>query len=230
MNLRGDSGKPSPLGPRLDASQIPLGGPPSTARAWHTSRYGSLDQGLIHQRELARVRALLQPYRGRLDAILDAPAGYGRLTSSLADLAPRLLVSLDLNADRLRCAPRLPGVCLLQADLARLPCAARQFDLVVCLRHLQHLRAPAERLARLADLAGASRRLLLLSYYQAATLHALQRRLLVLSGRRRRALGWCASLEVHQALASHGFRVLSDRALLPGLHAQRLLLAARSAP
>ena len=224
---QGDSAPTWVLAPRSSSGLSPLEGLPQTASAWHASRYGSLDQGFVHRSEQARIRTLLEPYQGQLDAILDAPAGYGRLTSLLCELAPRLLISLDLNSDRLRCVPRLPGVCLLQGDLGRLPCEPRQFDLVACLRHLQHLRDSAERASRLLDLAGASRRLLLLSYYQGGTLHALQRRFMVLSGRRKRALGWCTSAEVHQVLGIQGFRVLSDRALLPGLHAQRLLLAER---
>lgn len=116
----------------------------------------------------------------------------------------------------------------LQADLCALPCATRAFDLVVCFRHLQHLRDRDEVAARLTDLARVSRRFLVVSYYSPRSLHRYQRRLLVVLGRRARDLEWTPASFLQAELARLGFTLRADRGLLPGLHAQRLLLAERA--
>lgn len=208
----------------LSARRAPQ--PDWSGRDWHRSRYGSADQGLVDRLERRALRALLAPYSD-LERVLDAPAGYGRLSPLLAKVAPRL-VSLDLHASRLACAPRSERVLCVQGDLSALPCAPRAFDLVVCFRHLQHLSDPGEVRARLADLSEQTRRLLLVSYYTPASLHRAQRRLMVRLGRRSRELGWSTPAFMAAELGALGFEVRADRGLLPGLHAQRLLLAARA--
>lgn len=203
-------------------------GLPASAGAWQRSRFGSLDQGVVDRRERAVIRRLLDPYQGRLESVLDAPAGYGRLTEILSSLAPQRVVALDLHPGRLRCLPAQPRVLRVLADLDQLPFAAQSFDLVLCIRHMQHLRGTPAQSTRLAQLASLSRRLLLVSYYAPGGLHGLQRQILQLSGKRKRALGFVAQGWIRRALEDLGFRVRCDRALLPGLHAQRLLLAERS--
>ncbi|MBL4847888.1 MAG: class I SAM-dependent methyltransferase [Planctomycetes bacterium] len=186
-----------------------------------------MDQRAIDALERREVRELLRPSRGQLELILDAPAGYGRLTTLLAELSPRAVFAVDLSLERVRCVPRLPGIVVVQADLAHLPFRPKAFDLVACFRHFHHIRDPEDQRLRLAQIANVARRRVLLTYYEPLSLHALQRGFLVRLRRRKRRLGFMAPTFVHAELERLGFRVVADRALIPWIHAQRILLAER---
>lgn len=202
-------------------------GLPASGRAWHQSRFGGLDQGLVDRRERALLLDLLGPYRGQLERILDAPAGYGRLTELLSSLTPLRVVALDRHPARLSCVPALPQVVRVRADLEEMPFDQQGFDLVVCVRHLQHVRDAEARSRCLAHLARVAKRLLVLSYYSPGGLHGAQRQILELLKKRKRPLGFVSRNWMLRELGRLGFRPLWDRAIFPGLHAQRLLLAER---
>ncbi|MGE0707402.1 MAG: class I SAM-dependent methyltransferase [Planctomycetota bacterium] len=199
-----------------------------SAAEWHHSRYGSLDQGWVHRRERRLVAGLLAPLRGQVARCLDAPAGYGRMLEPVLEaLAPAQVVCVDRHPARLGAVPPGGPVQRVRCDLmSPLPFAARSFDLVVCCRFLQHVRAPGARAALIARLAALCRGHLLLTYYERGTLHGLQRELFRRCGLRRgRPLEMVSTRALHDELAAAGLEVLEDVALAPRLHAQRLVLA-----
>ncbi len=197
-------------------------------------RYGR-DQRWVHLREVRIVAEMLARV-GPVERALDAPCGHGRLTPLLRQVARQQVVGLDLNRRRMRStlaaeedAPGAP-LTLLEADLTRpLPLAADSFDLVLCFRLLQHLREEADQQRLLEGLAQVSSRHLVVSYYAAGTLHRLQRRLRVtLRGQPFRPLAMVPPGAMHDRFEAAGLRLLEDRALLPGLHAQRIALVERA--
>jgi len=134
-------------------------------------------------RDPARLARLLERHLGPLPAdapgpalLLDAPCGAGRLFPTLA--ARGRVVGLDVSPAMLEGARARGAEALLAGDLAALPFAAQSFDAVVCCRLLHHLERE-EDLVRIArELVRVSRALVLVTYWDAASLPALRRRLL----------------------------------------------------
>lgn len=199
-------------------------------------RYGR-EQRLVHWREQQLVDELLGRLARPVRRALDAPCGHGRLIGALRRLASEQVVALDLNRRRMRALleaePTASGapLAVLEVDLARpLPFDDGAFDLVLCFRLLQHVRDRAAQQRLLGELARVSGRYLLLSYYAAGTLHALQRRLkIAVRGERRATLSMIRPEVMRETFAAAGLEVLEDRPLLPGLHAQRVVLLERAA-
>lgn len=135
--------------------------------------------------------------------ILDVPRGAGRFTALLAAHAGRV-VSADAAAAMLRSGAPGGGV---QASAHALPFRDAAFDLVLCARLLHHFGGAAERRAVLRELARVSRRWLIASHFDRASLQAWRSRL------RRRADGRHAIgvAEFRADAAACGWRV-RDRA------------------
>jgi SAM-dependent methyltransferase len=116
--------------------------------------------------ELRRVVAGLNLRAG--DAVLDAGCGTGALTALLAErVAPGgRAVGVDISAGHLARAREHarvdgPPFALVQADLAALPVAPGQFDLVWCSNAVNHLRAPLDAVRAFAGLLAPGGRLAL---------------------------------------------------------------------
>jgi len=136
--------------------------------------------------------------------LLDAPCGAGRLFPALA--AHGRLVGLDVSPAMLAGARAGAAELVLAGDLAALPFAERSFDAVVCCRLLHHLERD-EDLARIArELVRVSRGLVLVTYWDAASLPALRRRLLPSTRAPRRFARPRAAVEA--AFAAAGAEVL----------------------
>ena len=192
----------------------------------HRRRYGSPDQRLIHERELRVVRELLRDRRPAPE-ILDSPCGYGRLAPLIRELQPERVVFLDRNPERLRAlaGSQIQGARLQGDLLAGLPLRAGAVELSFCFRLLQHLRAPQQRQAALRELRRVTRGALIASYYRAGGLHQLSQRLgYRLALRRSRPLSFLDPEQLAREAADAGWRLVADRAALPGLHAQRVIL------
>ena len=159
-------------------------------------------------RDPARLARLLERHlaRGAPALLLDAPCGAGRLFSALA--ARGRVVGLDVSPAMLAEASSHPAVAALVAgDLAYLPFAERSFDAVVCCRLLHHLERE-EDLVRIArELVRVSRDLVLATYWDAASLPALRRRLLP-SGRAPRRFARSRA-EVEAAFVAAGAEVVA---------------------
>lgn len=192
-------------------------------------RFGSLHQRLVHRRETQVVRELLRSLPSRREVCLDAPCGYGRLTDELCMAGFRRVVCADRNARRLAAMQGSPvGLRALVSStrvdlLGELPFRSGSFDLVLTIRFLQHVRDEAGRGRLLQELLRITRRHLILSYYETGGLHAMQRRLFR-RRRKRPPLATLHSFQLQAAVGSAGGRLLVDRAVLPHVHAQRIVL------
>lgn len=148
--------------------------------------------------------------------VLDVPCGAGRLRRALESRSRRY-VGVDISEPMLAEARR--GA-LVRASAFRLPFQENAFEAVVCCRLFHHLREPHERSALLGELVRVARRLVVVSFWDAASLHAWRHRV----GRSRSAAreGRCAVSKAELALAArdvgaeplsfhHTFRFLSQQ-------------------
>jgi len=157
------------------------------------------------ERDPRLVTGLLGRYGGRRGSVLDVPGGTGRLRAALVGF--ERYVAADRSETMLAEAAGARVV----ADVAALPFPARSFDVVVCCRLLHHL-MPKERRAALAELARVSRDLVVASFWDARSYHALRRR----AGLRRAARPdtrlAASRADVRADLEAAGLRVLGHAA------------------
>jgi SAM-dependent methyltransferase len=145
---------------------------------WENARRRGHDPRLV-TRLLARARAENGVAAGARALVLDVPCGTGRLRAALA--AHGSYVGADVSPQMLARARALGPGCLC-ADAEQLPFADGAFEVVLCCRLLHHLRD--ERFERVvAELVRVSSRWILASFFDAASLPALRRRLLARPGR-----------------------------------------------
>lgn len=150
------------------------------------------------------------------EGVLDVPCGAGRLRPAI-ESGGRRYVGVDLSPSML--AEARAGA-LVRASGFRLPFRADAFEAVVCCRLFHHLREPDERGALLAELVRVTRRIVVVSFWDASSLHAWRRRAgLSRSGARE---GRCAIPKAELALAAraagaeplgfhHTFRFVSQQ-------------------
>lgn len=201
----------------------------SPATLQHRRRYGSPDQRLVHERELRVVRELLRG-RARPREVLDSPCGYGRLAPLIQELQPKQVLFLDRNPLRLEALAVSPllaqGSARLRGDLlAGLPLREGAVELSFCFRFLQHLRSAQLRRTALSELRRVTRGALISSYYRAGGLHQLSQQVgFQLGLRRSQPLSFLGPAQLAEEAERAGWRLAADRAALPGLHAQRVIL------
>ncbi|MEO1699096.1 MAG: class I SAM-dependent methyltransferase [Planctomycetota bacterium] len=137
------------------------------------SRFSSRNARQRDARLLARVAARAGVRLAEASPVLDVPCGTGRMAAAAAALGPAArYVGADVSASMLE-AFEAPEAARVRASVFALPSANGAFDAVVCCRFLHHLGAPeqqGERRAALAELARASRRWVLASWWDAASL------------------------------------------------------------
>jgi SAM-dependent methyltransferase len=153
----------------------------------------------------------------RGDRVLDCPSGAGRLAGLLAERG-LVVVSADQSAPMLVHAGEAMAAAgaprrLAAADALALPFRPAAFDLVLCHRLAHHLEREEERRALLASLAAASRRWVLLSWFDAISLQHLRRAVRRPFRPSRRHAVTRASLV--RAAAAAGLRPVAMRALRP---------------
>jgi len=134
------------------------------------------------QRDPLLVDRILERYCARpgLKPVLDVPCGSGRLSSVFERRGLRY-VGVDPIPAMLKDARtdgRAPGSApsLLAADVERLPFCDDAFDVVVCCRLLQHLHDSDEIRSVISELTRVAHRLVVASFWDSASLHALRRR------------------------------------------------------
>jgi SAM-dependent methyltransferase len=140
-----------------------------TGPRWKTRQAALRDPALV-ERILARDGA-----RPGLRPVLDAPCGTGRLRGVLERRGMRY-VGLDVSWPMLREARRGDESGLVMAVVDRMPFRDDSFDLVVCCRLLHHLHAPEEAEAVVRELVRVAHRMVIVSFWDAASLHALRAR------------------------------------------------------
>jgi hypothetical protein len=182
MPLMGGPGRISP-----DGAGLPPGHParapyrdPGAADAYARDRFTRGTGPATDRREreiLASLlaRAALRPG----DRVLDCPAGAGRLAGFLGGRGLAVFAAEPSGPMRSHAAAALAAAGLPRrvaaADALALPFRDRSFDLVLCHRLAHHLEGEGERRALLRSLAAASRRWVLLSWFDAMSLQHLRR-------------------------------------------------------
>jgi len=153
---------------------------PAAADAYARDRFARRSGPATDRRErevLAAVlaRAGLRPG----DRVLDCPAGAGRLSGLLGGRGLAVFSAEPSGPMRAHAAAALAAAGLPRrvagADALALPFRDRSFDLVLCHRLAHHLEAAEERRALLRSLAAASRRWVLVSWFDAVSLQHLRR-------------------------------------------------------
>lgn len=144
--------------------------PQATGR-FSSARRRARDGGLV-ARLLERAARSGAP----LGLVLDAPCGTGRLTTTLAQVARRI-VAVDVSRAMLQADPGAFGAApRIEASAFALPFRAAAFDVAVACRILHHFREADDRRAILRELARVSARFVVASYWDAASWHAWRRR------------------------------------------------------
>lgn len=184
--------------------------------AYARERFASGSGPATDRREREVLTALLD--RTGLPAgarVLDCPAGAGRLSSLLAArgwtvAAADQSAAMLAHAGAALAAAGAPRT-LVAADALALPFRPGAFDLVLCHRLLHHLEREEDRRALLASLAAASRRWVVVSWFDSVSLQHLRR-----AARRafRQSLRHAVSRAAfRRAAAAAGLRPVEDRAV-----------------
>lgn len=124
-----------------------------------------------HRREVAAVQSLLGRADVRGGTWLDMPSGTGRLTH----LLPGAAWQLDRDDGMLRASA--PGHVRVCASALALPCGDGVFEGALCMRLMQHLPTPGERIACLKELRRVTRGPVLVSFFHALSIPHLRRQL-----------------------------------------------------
>lgn len=157
--------------PQWIASAVPS---PFGAGRWRNPRASQRDPILV-ERILERHCA-----RPGLKPVLDAPCSTGRLRSVFERRGLRY-VGVDMSQAALgeargRGRARESAASLIAARVERLPFRDDSFDVVVCCRLLHHLHDPDEIRAAISELTRVAHRLVVASFWDSASLHALRHR------------------------------------------------------
>jgi SAM-dependent methyltransferase len=158
------------------------------ARKWLAPKAGAFHAGErwmntgAAQRDPLLVERILERYSARpgLKPVLDVPCGTGRLRPVFERRGLRY-VGVDGSPAMLaeaRAEERAEDGAgsLLAADVERLPFRDDAFDVVVCCRLLHHLHDPDEIRCVISELTRVAHRLVVASFWDSASLHALRRR------------------------------------------------------
>ncbi len=178
------------------------------------------------ERDPAAVRALLRRCEG-VSSVLDAPCGAARLAQAVNAHGARW-TGADVSHAMLASAPSECSARRVQASLAALPFRARQFDAVVCCRFLHHLqdRVALERAA--AELARVSRRYVIASFWDSASLPALRVRLGLKRSEGPQGRAATSRALIAECFARAGMRVVAFRAHARFFSQQTFVLLERS--
>jgi len=150
---------------------------PADARRYETERWRS---EWAAERDPRRVRRILARWcaEGRCGRVLDVACGGGRLRDALGSSA---YVGVDVSAAMLA---RSSAGRRVRASALALPFRNDCFDAVVCVRLLHHLADDGALRRALGELVRVSRRLVVVSFWDRASLPALRRRLRLRPARR----------------------------------------------
>ncbi len=149
---------------------------PDAARAYRNKHSRTLLRRMANRRELRAVARALRAFDAPIDRLLDCPCGAGRLVPTLIDHTKRV-VAIDRSPAMvtegravLAARPATEFVPLLVGSADALPFVDDAFDVTVCHRFLYHLPDVADRARSIAELARVTRRGLIVTYIDAASL------------------------------------------------------------
>lgn len=189
-------------------------------RHYERRRYRSLDQRLVNHLESRLIGRYLDAICRPGDRILDLPCGYGRFIPALEERGAsvvggdRKLAMLQRTRERFG-----ERVGVVQTLSQALPFADDSFDVVTCIRLMQHIHVVDDRWATYAEIARVARRGAVVTVYLESAAHRFVHR-----ARRLKRLTRDSIDELQARLPGLGLRIRAHARVLPGLHAQMVML------
>jgi len=186
---------------------------------WKNRRAALRDPAIV-ERILSR-----QGARPTLKPVLDAPCGTGRLRGVFERRGMRY-VGVDVSWPMLCEARGDAGAGLVMAVVDRMPFRDDSFDIVVCCRLLHHLEETEETELVVRELVRVAHRMIIVSFWDRASLHAWRRRVGLRSpegSRGRRAISKRSIKRLFDAAGAdivgfhHSFRFVSQQAFAVAL-------------
>lgn len=202
---------------------------PGYAEHYRDHRFQTGSGSGTDARERAAIANLLQKV-GKLPIArdsglwLDAPCGAGRLSGELPndaillDRDPKMIAAADHTESR------------LCASLHALPFENETFAGALCMRLLQHIATPAERIAILRELARVTSGPIILSFFDSCSLQHLRRKLRPILGRRRSGRVAVSRPRFRQELHEAGLKLLAMCPLQRFIGEQTIVLAQTANP
>lgn len=191
---------------------------PGYAVRYRDRRFSTGTGAGTDRRERRALRRLLAAARYPEGAWLDAPCGAGRLSDDL----PADVVQVD--RDPMMVAAAGAGRARACASVHALPFSDGAFAGALCMRLLQHIATPAERIDILTELRRVTRGPVVVSFFDACSLQHLRRKLRGLRGKRRSGRYAFSRSSFQRELEAAGFEVVAMRALRRYLGEQTLTL------
>lgn len=192
------------------------------------NRYGR-SQAFVNRREQRFVADMLAMMEKPLAHILDVPCGHGRFTPQLRPEASERLVCGDIRVEHIQAllgaeSDNGTPIETVQVDVYKpFPFDDDEFDLVFNFRFFHHVHRDQQRQHLIKELVRVAKRYLVISFYESAPIHALQKRLWRREGHSR-DLPMVPRRDFLEMFTHRGCRLLDDRGVLPGIHAHRVVL------
>ncbi len=174
-------------------------------------------------RERAGILRLLERAGNPRGPWLDVPSGAGRLS----DLLPRPVVQSDRDPAMLAAAG--PGHARACASASSLPFADGSFTGALCMRLLQHIPVPQERIRILAELARVTTGPVVVSFFDSCSLQAARRWLRRITGKKRSGRSTVGRRQFAAELRAAGLEPVAFHAPLRFLGEQTLVLCRHAA-
>jgi ubiquinone/menaquinone biosynthesis C-methylase UbiE len=189
-------------------------------RHYEATRYRGLDQRLIHAREHKMVINYIRKRCRSGQHVLDLPVGYGRFVPALLEQGVKV-TGVDLNPKMLqRTQERFgEGVVVREGRADNIPFPSNHFDGVISVRLFQHIHDSAERQKAFSEMKRVCTGWAVITLYLSTLTHICARRL-----RRGKRLVMLQFSEVEKELNRAGWVVQDKKSILPGLHAQSIVL------
>jgi len=189
-------------------------------REYERTRYRGLDQKIVHAAESRIVRDFINLIYQEDEKILDIPCGYGRFTSFLVEEPIRVFVG-DVNRKMLlRVQERFRDrVNFTQGNIMELPFRDKAFHAILSIRLFQHFHTPGERIAAFSEIARVISGWAVISVYTSSVLHKCMRMF-----REHHKITMATTGQIQDEIEQSGLRLLESKKILPGVHAQTILL------
>lgn len=189
-------------------------------RKYEGSRYKGLDQRIVHSIEYRITTGFIQGVAQPNDHILDIPCGYGRFTQYFV-VGSWKVTAADLNHHMLqRVQHRFEGRAeYAQGSITDMPFEDDTFDGLLSMRLIQHFHTPEVRIASFKEIRRVIKRWAVVSVYSTSALHKLMRLV-----RDFHKITMVDQDQLEQEIDQAGLRVVKSKKILPGIHAQTILL------
>lgn len=189
-------------------------------KRYEQSRYKGLDQRIVHSIEYRITTRFIQEVAQPEDHILDIPSGYGRFTQYFV-VGPWKITAVDLNQPTLqRVQQRFEQrAYYTRGSITEIPFADHSFEGLLSMRLIQHFHTPEVRIASFSEIRRVIKRWAVVSVYSSSALHKLMRKF-----REFHKITMVDQSQLNREIEQAGLRVIKQKKILPGIHAQIILL------